>query len=59
MHFAVPGVVTHLFHIQCALNQGGVDQAWISPVFHSELANWKALALQAISAVQGGAYCQH
>ena len=28
---------------------GGVYQAWISPVFHSELANWKALTLQAAS----------
>ena len=27
MHLAVPGAVAHLFHIQRALNQGGVDQA--------------------------------
>ena len=26
MHLAVPGAVAHLFHIQWALNQGGVDQ---------------------------------
>ena len=31
---AVPGAVAHLFHIQRALNQGGVDQAWLSPDFH-------------------------
>ena len=39
MHLAVPGVVAHLSHIQRALNQGGVDQAWLSPDFHRELAN--------------------
>ena len=49
MHLAVPGSVAHLFHIQRALNQGGVDQAWLSPEFHRELANWKVLALQAAS----------
>ena len=27
MHLAVPGAVSHLFHIQRALNQGGVDRA--------------------------------
>ena len=30
MHLAVPVAVAHLFHIQCALNQGGVDRAWLS-----------------------------
>ena len=49
MHIAVSGAVAHLFHIQRALNQGGVDQAWLSAAFHRELANWKALALQAAS----------
>ena len=49
MHLAVPGVVAHLFHIQRALNQGGVDRAWLSPEFHRELADWKVLALQAAS----------
>ena len=49
MHLAVPGAVAHLFHIQRALNQGGVDQAWLSPDFHQELADWKVLALQAAS----------
>ena len=49
MNLAVPGAVAHLFHIQRALNQGGVDQVWISPPFHRELAYWKALALQAAS----------
>ena len=48
-HLAVPGAVAHLFHIQRALNQGGVDQAWLSPDFHWELADWKVLALQAAS----------
>ena len=27
MHLAVPGAVSHLFHIQRTLNQGGVDRA--------------------------------
>ena len=48
-HLAVPGAVAHLFHIQRVLNQGGVDQAWLSPSFHCKLASWKALALQAES----------
>ena len=49
MHLAVPGDAAHLFHIQRALNQGGVDRAWLSPAFHCELADWKALTLQAAS----------
>ena len=49
MHLAVPGAVAHLFHVQRALNQGGVDQAWLSPHFHQELADLKVLALQAAS----------
>ena len=49
MHLAVPGAVAHLFHIQRALNQGGLDRAWLSPAFHRELSDWKALALQAAS----------
>ena len=31
IHLAVPGAVAHLFHIQRALDQGRVDQAWLSP----------------------------
>ena len=49
MHLAVPGAVAHLSHIQRALNQGGVYQAWLSLAFHCELANLKVLALQAVS----------
>ena len=49
MHLVVPGAVAHLFHIQRALNQGGVDRAWLSPAFHRELVDWKAIALQAVS----------
>ena len=37
MHLAMPGSVSHLLHIQRALNQGGVDRAWLSPAFHREL----------------------
>ena len=33
MHLAVPGAVAHIFHIQRAQNQGGVDWAWLSPAF--------------------------
>ena len=49
MHLAVPGAMAHLFYIQCALNQGGVDRAWLSPAFHCKLVNWKELTLQAAS----------
>ena len=47
MHLTVPGAVAHLFHVQRALNQGGVDRAWLSTDFHRKLADWKVLALQA------------
>ena len=49
MHIAVPGAVDHLFHIQRALNQGGVNRVWLSLVFHRELVDCKALALQVAS----------
>ena len=49
MHLAVPEAVAHLFHIQRALNQGGVDRVWLSPAFHCKLVDQKALALQAAS----------
>ena len=39
MHLAVPGAMDHLIHIQRALNQGGVDRAWISPAFHRDHAD--------------------
>ena len=39
MHLAVPGAAAHLFHIQRALNQVGVDRAWLSQAFHCELAD--------------------
>ena len=51
MHLAVPGAVGGLFHIQRVLNQGGVDQAWISLAFHHKLADWKAIVLQAVSSL--------
>ena len=46
MHLTVPGAVEHPFHIQRALNLGGVDRAWIYLAFHSKFADWKELALQ-------------
>ena len=49
MHIVVPGVVSHLFHVQRALNQRGVDRSWLSLDFHQELADWKVIALQAAS----------
>ena len=49
MHLTVPGAVAHLLHIQRAPNKGGVERAWIYPAFHCNLADWKALALQAAS----------
>ena len=47
MHLAVPGAVARLFHVQCALTQGGVYRAWLSPNFHCKITDWQALALQA------------
>ena len=49
MHLAVPEAVAHLSHIQCALNQRGVDRVWLSPAFNCGLADWKVLAIQAAS----------
>ena len=46
MHLAVPGVVAHIYHIQSALSQAGMDRAWLSPAFHREIADWKMLADQ-------------
>ena len=43
------GGVAHLFHIQRALNQGGVDQAWLFPAFRCKLIDCKAFTLQAAS----------
>ena len=49
MHLAVPGAVAHLSEIKRTLNQGGVDQAWLSLAFHSNIMDWKAPAIQAAS----------
>ena len=49
MHLKVPGKVAHLSHIQHELNQGCVERVWLSLAFHCKLADWKALALQAVS----------
>ena len=49
MYLVLIGAVAHLFHSQRTLNQGGVEQAWLSPSFHCEVADWKVLALQAAS----------
>ena len=46
MHLTVPGAVAHLYHIQCALSQAGMDRACLSPVFHRKIAEWKVLADQ-------------
>ena len=49
IHLPVPGVVAHCFHIQCALNQGGVYRVWLSLAFHRELSYWNDLPLRAES----------
>ena len=49
MHLTMLGAVAYFFHIQSAMNQGGVDRAWLSPAFHRELTDWKVIALQAVS----------
>ena len=46
MHLAVPGEVSHLYHLQCALYQAGADRSWMSPEFHHEIADWRILADQ-------------
>ena len=49
MQLAVPGAVAHLFHMQCALNQRGVNRVWPYPAFYCYLMDLKALALQTAS----------
>ena len=34
MHLVVSVAVACLFHIQCSLNQGVMDQVWLYPAFH-------------------------
>ena len=46
MHLAVPGAVSHFYHIQRALSQAGTDRAWLSPAFHCNIPDWKILADQ-------------
>ena len=46
MHLAVPGAVAHLYHIKRALDQAGVDRAWLYPDFHREIADWIMFAEQ-------------
>ena len=43
MHLSVPGVVAHIYHIQCALSQAGADRAWVSPEFYRDIADWRTL----------------
>ena len=49
MHLAVSIAVDHLFHIQFALNQRGLERVWLSLSFHCELTHWKVLTLQLAS----------
>ena len=46
IHLALPGVVAHLYHLQRALAQGGLDWAWLFPKFHCEIDDWQTLAEQ-------------
>ena len=46
MHLTVPGAVAHIYRVQRALDQGGVDQAWLFLAFHREIADLHALAVQ-------------
>ena len=46
MHLAVPGAVAHIYHIQRTLPQVGMDRAWLSPAFHSNIIDWKILGDQ-------------
>ena len=44
MQLAVLGVEAHLSRIQCALAQGGLDQAWPLSEFHQEIEDCNDLA---------------
>ena len=46
MHVVEPGAVSHLYHSQHNISQKGVDRAWLSPSFHQQIADWRALAVQ-------------
>ena len=49
MHLVVPGSVAHMFHIQRAMTQKVVDQAWLLPSFHREIADWRELTVQVVA----------
>ena len=46
MHIAVQGTVEHLYHIQLDLSQGGVNIAWMLPVFYRKIVDWQAPSVQ-------------
>ena len=46
MHLVLPEAVAHLYHIQRALSQGGLDVAYLSPAFHRLISKWRTLAVQ-------------
>ena len=46
VHLTFPGAMAQLYHIQCALSQGGLERAWLLPEFHCEIVDWRALAVQ-------------
>ena len=49
MHFAVPGAVAHVYHIQRVLTQLGEDMAYLSTPFHQEIVYWQALVKQTVA----------
>ena len=42
-HLSVPGVIAHIYHIQCALARGGGDRDCLYLAFHHKIMNWRAM----------------
>ena len=46
MHPAFPGAVSHLYPIQRALSQAGIDRACLSQAYQHDIVDWNMLADQ-------------
>ena len=46
MHLAVTVAAAHLYHIQRALSEAGMNMDWLSPYFHCKITDWKIMADQ-------------
>ena len=43
------GSDSHVPHSACSVPRVGVDRAWLFPVFHQYITDWRALVLQAVA----------